>query len=236
MANRSPLDGGGNRTRAGGVPPRVRRASPGDPQERGAFVVIIGPDGVGKTTIARALIDAYKGPTAYFHFVPPVGRPLAPRPVLGGEVPSSKGEPTGSRILGWVRLLHKFVRIWVGYRLYIQPALRRGSLVVGDRWAYGYVVQPRALRFYGPRWLALCTLRALPRPDLVANLSAPPEVIRQRKRELSLEEIEGELVDWADLPALPMQTFDAVRAPEQIASDILDALRRRAAGREHTAG
>jgi thymidylate kinase len=139
-------------------------------------------------------------------------------------------------VLGWIRILHKLVRIWIGYRLRIRPALRRGSLVVGDRWAYGYVVQPWALRFYGPRWLALCTLRALPRPDLVVNLSAPPEEIRRRKGELTLEQIRGELMDWADLPALPMETFDAVRAPEQIASDILAALHTRASALQRTPG
>lgn len=234
-ADDAPTRNGDQCGAAAGAPP-VRPATLEDQQSRGAFVVIIGPDGVGKTTIARALIDAYEGPTAYFHFVPPIGRPLAPRPDLGVERPCAREHTTGWRILGWLRLLNKFVRIWIGYRLHIRPALQRGSLVVGDRWAYGYAVHPQALRFYGPHWLALCTLRALPRPDLVVNLSAPPEVIRQRKRELSLEQIKGELVGWADLPELPIETFDAVQTPDQIASDILDVLRTRAAARGVTPG
>lgn len=50
----------------------------------GTFIVIVGPDGVGKTTVARAIIDQHQGPSAYFHFLPTGAGGMSLRP--GEEV------------------------------------------------------------------------------------------------------------------------------------------------------
>ncbi len=89
---------------------------------------------------------------------------------------------------------------------------------------YGYVVQPDALRFHGPDALARAVLRVLPRPHLIVNLAAPPHVIRERKQELTLSQIEEELRAWSSLRVTNIQTVDATRPPCDIASDILVAL------------
>ena len=89
---------------------------------------------------------------------------------------------------------------------------------------YGYVVQPDALRFHGPDALARAVLRVLPRPHLVVNLAAPPHVIRERKQELTLSQLEQELHAWSSLGVANMQTLDATRPPCDIATDILVAL------------
>ena len=194
------------------------------PRRSGAFVVVVGPDGVGKTAVARALLRCFPGPTAYFHFTPPTTGELAAAPPEHSPPPPSKGTADGFRVVGWVRLTRNFLRFWLGYLRRVRPAVRRGALVVGDRWAYGYVAQPRALRFHGPRGLARLAIRALPRPDLVANLHAPPDVIRARKQELTVEEIEAELAAWASVPEPRLRTFDAAALPEVIAQRILQDL------------
>ena len=61
---------------------------------------------------------------------------------------------------------------------FVRPALKRSLLVVGDRWMFGYIVQPEAMKFHGPEWLARAVLHLLPRPHLIVNLAAPPSVIR----------------------------------------------------------
>lgn len=197
-----------------------------DRPRRGAFVVVVGPDGVGKTTVARSLIAQHSGPTAYVHFAPPVVGRLAPRPPDHDTPPPDKGATSGSRPLGWLRLARNFARFWAGYLVRVRPALARDTLVVADRWGYGYLGQPRALRFYGPEWLATTVLRWLPRPDLVVNLAAAPQVIHDRKRELTLGEIESELSTWARIPAARCHTFDAAASPASIARAIVAELER----------
>src|SRR5262245_14550807 len=189
----------------------------------GRFVVLVGPDGVGKTSVARALLAHSQGPSAYFHFLPPLdGRWHAtPEPT---SVPPPKGRGGGSAMLGWIRLVRNAVRCWLGYVKCIRPALKRGLLIVGDRWMYGYVVQPDAVKFHGPDLLARAVLRLLPRPHLIVNLAAPPYVIRERKQELTLSQIEQELLAWSSLRMPNVKTLDATQSPQDIALEILVTL------------
>jgi N-acetylglucosaminyldiphosphoundecaprenol N-acetyl-beta-D-mannosaminyltransferase len=214
-------------------PPRLRDSSsaaarPAGKRGRrgrpGAFVVLVGPDGVGKTSTARALTERFEGPTAYFHFRPPLRGGMVPTPPAEMPSPQDKFPPVGSKVLGWLRLIRHLILCWLGHLLSVRPAVRRGNLVVGDRWSYGYLVQPRALRFHGPPWLAALCLQLLPRPDLVVNLAASVEEIRRRKQELSADEIADELHRWASLRLPRMRVFPVDEAPDRIAQRVLDEL------------
>jgi len=185
--------------------------------------VLVGPDGVGKTTVARHLLRIADGEGAYLHFNPPLIADLATTTPVP-KTPLGKAPPTGSRVLGWVRILRNLVRFWVGYVLRVRPAVRRGMLVVADRWAYGYLVQPTALRFYGPRWMADRLVALFPHPDLVANLTALPEIILTRKAELSIEQIRTELEGWARLPVPMLRSFDAGQSADETAALIVEVL------------
>ena len=187
---------------------------------RGHLIILVGPDGVGKTTVARALITQHGPPAAYFHFLPPIfGRlPSAPDPA---SAPPPKGGSGNSRVLGWIRILRNAARCWVSYLRTVRPALKSGWLVVGDRWMYGYLVQPHSLKFGGPDLLARAVVRLLPRPHLIVNLTAPADLIRVRKQELTLSQIERELRAWSSLRLPNFQTFDATRPPHAIAEEIL---------------
>jgi thymidylate kinase len=191
----------------------------------GCFIVLVGPDGVGKTSVARALIDEHPGPTGYFHFRPPVRPRLAARPPR--EVPQKpdKHAPPGPSWMGWSRLAYSVLTGWAGYLLRVRPATRRGALVVADRWLYGYIGQPRPLRFAGPEFLARGALRVMPRPDVTVYLSAPAEVIVQRKRELTIGEVRAEQARWANLPVQRFLTVAAVDDPREIARRILEQTR-----------
>jgi len=124
-------------------------------------------------------------------------------------------------VVGWVRLGRNAVRCWIAYLRHIRPAVSAGDLVVGDRWIYGYLVQPEALRFSGPEVLARGVIAGLPRPDLVVNLAASPDVVRSRKRELSAAAIARELETWASLGVNNLHTIDATQSPDAIADTIL---------------
>lgn len=190
----------------------------------GRFVAVVGPDGVGKTTVARTLLEAHGGERGYVYFRPPLRGPLRTAPPSGPKPRGDKQPTEQRRALGWLRLAKNIVWFHVGYRRAIRPALRRGALVVADRWAYGYIVQPGPLRYFGPRWLARLGVRVMPAPDLVVNLVAPPDVVVARKDELTKQQVADELTEWRSLPVENLHSIDATPPPQRIVQHVMAIL------------
>src|SRR5690606_41820090 len=93
---------------------------------RGHFVALVGPDGVGKSTLAAELIRRYEGCTAYVHFRPPVCSYLPPSP---SDVPArSKTDPRGPSPRAVPRFVKALLSFFHGQPRRILPALRRGCL------------------------------------------------------------------------------------------------------------
>ncbi len=189
-------------------------------------MVIVGPDGVGKTTLAAELLRSWPGERGYFHFRPPIRGPLPPQAPPAGGFVAAKPDPAGngSRLLGWLRLLQNLVLFGAGHLFSIRPALRRGALVVGDRWAYPYLAAPAQVHYYGPEWLARSVIWMLPEPDLVVCLTAPPHVVVARKAELTLEQVEAQNLTWQSVPARRKTTLLALDPPEVLAARVLEQL------------
>lgn len=195
-----------------------------EPSRSGAFVVLVGPDGVGKTSVARALIEIHEGATAYFHFRPPFWSSLRSEPEDVDNTSRSKPEVQGSILLGWCRIIWSLVAFWGGFLVRIRPAVKSGHLVVGDRWGYGYYAQPHGLKFYGPPWLADRVTRLLPKPDIVANLTAAPDLIALRKQELTPAQLVEELRLWKALPVQNLVSVDASTDAETTARAIFGSV------------
>jgi thymidylate kinase len=188
----------------------------------GVFVVVVGPDGSGKTSLAQGLLEVRAG--RYFHFRPPYRARTMPRHPPLQSAPAVKDPGPALSPLGWLRLVRSVVGGWIGYVTAIRPTIARGELVVADRWLYGYLVQPRPLRYGGPGWLARLAISLLPSPDLVVNLSAPVEVILARKSELSGKEIERELEAWQHLPTKRLVTIDTTEGLEKVIREVLSLI------------
>jgi thymidylate kinase len=190
------------------------------------FVVLVGPDGVGKTTVARHLINLHTGESIYFHFRPTAKGGIRPEPgmIRQPEIRRSNSTPV-DRFVGWARILVNLARFWWGYLIVIRPALARHALVVGDRWSYGYMAKPESLGFYGPRWLARWVVALMPAPDLVAALSADPATIINRKPELDWTSAARDLAAWTNLPVRRLRVFDALKPPSEVAAAIRQCLR-----------
>jgi thymidylate kinase len=222
-------------------------------------VALIGPDGAGKSSVARRVSETLpvRSRTIYMGvnmeastlMLPTTRLMLQAKQARGGEPDrrvSTRDAPAARRSLG-KRIAHSTksaVRManWVAEEWFRQAAAesarRRGEVVIFDRHFfcdfYAYDIDPQ----HGPRPLSarvhgFLLARTYPRPDLVVYLDAPAEVLYRRKGEGSLEFLEELRGDYLRLGKVFGQRFvvvDAARAPEVVASDVVDAIVRHLPG------
>lgn len=188
-------------------------------RERGYFVALVGPDGVGKTSVAAELISRTGG--RYFHFKPPLRRRWAlPQP--GEIVPVEQRRRPGA-LVTVLRFSKAFLSFWLGYLTSVRPEVNSGKIVVADRWAYGYLVHPWKLGTLPAPSVAKIMLRVMPQPDMVFALVADPVAIYKRKQELTHEQTAEEMEAWASLPVPQLFRIDA----NQSINDVVDAIMNR---------
>lgn len=178
----------------------------------GMFVVLVGPDGSGKSTVSEALMARLHDqfPEAWrFHWrpglLPKLGRPTrgacSESSNQGGGSPPHSSKYTG--IISLARFAYYWIDFIVGYWGKIVPRKLRRQLIIGERYYMDVIVHPERYGFDLPRWLLRLARAGIPSPDLVVLLRAEPKVVYSRKPELSLHCIaqqlsllEGELLHW----------------------------------------
>lgn len=175
-------------------------------QYKGLFLVLIGPDGAGKSTLSSGLIngiankDIFNGhvyyhtsvgllpPLKYFRNLFSITRSSTRPPEKTGELPGMVTPHPLWRSLGY--LFYYSVDYIVGLSE-IRKHTGQRKLVIFDRYFYDFFYQRQNRKL--PDWLLWFCYRFIPKPDLVICLSAEPEMFHTRKPELSIEEIDEQL-------------------------------------------
>jgi len=210
-------------------------------EAKGAFVVLLGLDGSGKTTLARRLIVlASKTKTVsgvrYFHWLPSLGSRFEfPLPEPGNQ-PRKTERPFGAlhSLLSAARLARNIIRAQLAWWLRLRPLCNRGHLVIADRYFYNYHLDPLSVKYFGPRWLLALAGHFFPKPDVVITLNAPPEILLSRKQELSKQQIyeQAATLEKLDFGDARVIRADATESPEVVANKVMDELVRILSQRE----
>lgn len=201
------------------------------PRTTGSSVLLVGLDGAGKTTFARRLCGSRGFPSfRYFHWIPGVSDRLKfPWPVFR-DLPRKRGRTGGAlaAITSSFRLLRNLVRAWLFWMVRVRPLVRRGRLVILDRFAANYWLDPDSVRWSGPPWLLATFRRLLPKPDIMLMLDAEPSVLAKRKSELSEAELHTQRERLLTLPALARRVvrLDASLPQEDVLAAAIPELRR----------
>ncbi|MCW2951219.1 MAG: hypothetical protein JWQ48_389 [Conexibacter sp.] len=183
------------------------------PRRRGVSVALIGPDGVGKSTLAAGLQRAF---------------PFDSRIVYMG-LWKATGQGFGGS-LG--RALLRPLWLWRRYLL-AQYHRARGRLVVFDRYVHDAELPPRPPLTALKKPYYWCLRHAVPAAEVVVVLDVPGQVAYGRKHESAPQELERERAIYRRLAAsMPsFELVDASRVPDAVRADVMAIVWRRNASR-----
>lgn len=174
---------------------------------RGIMIVLIGTDGSGKTTIKRFLEEAlilFYPSVCHFYFrpelFPPLGVLLGLREDVRTEVNlDPHGHKKENPLKSFLRFFYYLLDFTVGYWLKVHPLLRRGYLIIFDRYYYDYFVDLFRFNMSLPSWLPKIFLPLVPKPNLTVYLHGSAENLYKRKQEIPLSEISRQIVAYEAL-------------------------------------
>lgn len=166
----------------------------------GFHVVLLGPDGAGKSSIAAALMEDLA--PAFMS----VRKRSFPPALLNTGIGAPENAPHDIAPRSRLHSIVRAVCYWwgwcgLGHLWTVRADLARCALVVHDRHLLDTAVDPRRYRYAGPMWLLRAVSRLTPRPDMLFVLDAPPEVIRARKQDLDEKEVARQREDYWRLAA-----------------------------------
>jgi hypothetical protein len=169
----------------------------------GVLIVILGPDGAGKSTTTHK-ISQFFGPLFTGHRTI-MWRPqvLMPSPKI--EVPSfdpPHTKPPHGVLRSVIKLFGVVADYWVAYPTLMWSLLSRRSLITIDRDLHDILVDQVRYRYGGPVWFLRIAVALTPWPNPVyLILDAEESVILNRKNEVAPGELRRQRKAYAELAA-----------------------------------
>jgi hypothetical protein len=170
----------------------------------GLFVLVVGPDGTGKSTFATSLVsdcsELFRR-TDHYHWRPgvlPRLGTLSRNPTTDVTQPHAR-KPRGRLVSGLMLGYHWLDFAVGGWSKQLFSKARTGLVVVERGW-WDIMVDPLRYRLTVPPAIVSGLGRLLPRPDVTFLLETAPDTIMARKNELGRDEIKRQVDSWRIAP------------------------------------
>ena len=157
----------------------------------GIFIIILGCDGVGKTSLIKKLFQASKmnypslvRKYKYFH--------LAPFFYYQNKTPQTSPptkEPPYNSIISFIKIIYLYFVFLFGYVFTTKLLLVRSTGVIIDRYFYDILVDPNRYKIKLPKTIIKFFSIIVPKPELAFIITADYRQIYERKKEIRLDQI-----------------------------------------------
>ncbi len=188
---------------------------------RGLWVVILGPDGVGKSAVIAMLRERplwnYAGCES-FHLRP--GLFVTSKATVNSR---PHGQAARGFVITVVKLLYLLTANWITYVATTRARRQKGTLVLYDRYFIDCLVDPQRYRlplscYALAQWVA----QRMPQPDAWIVMDAPGHTLQERKSEVSRAESERQRLEYVRLAASRPHAY-VVNAAQPL-SQVVDAV------------
>jgi thymidylate kinase len=129
-----------------------------------------------------------------------------------------------------VGFFSSFIRMsyyWMDYVIGVPINLRRDvqfdRFTIYDRYIYDFLIDPYRSRISLPYWLRKQFTNMVIQPRIVFVLLTDAEIIYKRKQELSIDEINRQILEFNKLAKSHKRYFvlDALKTPEELVKDAM---------------
>ena len=187
--------------------------------------MLAGPDGTGKSSTVTFLKASFPEIPVWYLWSRPG---LLPRRSPEGTGDASRPHavvPYG-RLVTLGKLVYVFLDFQLGWLFKIRPFLRRPGLLVIERSWWDLAVDPRRYRLRPWSRAIQMVGRLVPRPDLVLLFEGTPQVIVDRKPELSTQEVARQIGVWRSvLPAgVERRAIDVDRPFDAVSAEVKEVV------------
>lgn len=164
----------------------------------GLSVAFLAPDGTGKSTLIETIKETCSGSfygVDYNYFRPRVLKNIGHYNKLHPTEEAKSNENPHNVILNgklksWVRFMFYNLDFLIGMNTKIRIKKMKKMLVIFDRFYYDYYADMKRYQYKLKSRTARMFRFMIPNPDLVVILDADATKVRERKKELTIEEIE----------------------------------------------
>ena len=164
-------------------------------KKHGCMLVFEGSDGSGKSTIIdnmpQILYRSFKEDNIdYYHWRP--GFIKSPKTNSGskGIVTNPHRDKSYNKVISLGKFIFFNIDYILGYWIKVRPQLLKGRMVIFDRYYYDYYIDKYRYRFDIEDYIFDLFLPLIPKPEVTFLLIGDPKLLYQRKKELTVTEIE----------------------------------------------
>jgi thymidylate kinase len=170
--------------------------------KKGKFIVFLGVDGVGKSSITHSLKKMCEDENKDLiieHWRPNLFPALRNNKEIYtdnvNQIKTSENLGIKKNLISLIRYFYYTLDFFLGYQFKLKKQIKNGNTFIIERYFFDNMINPHRYKFFNP-FLDNFIYKLIAKPDLLVLLTCDPKIAFERKNELSIEELQNTQEDY----------------------------------------